>query len=458
MSLEVKAALSGILIVVLLFLSIAFLRGKLDFRDRTYEIRVRVVNAGGMQRGAPVLMAGIKIGEVRWLDLTAHQQAEITLRIDEDRKIPRGSRFVIGTQGLLGDRFIAITPGPADAPPMEPGEIIAGEDPFTVEALFDRVVSVARRAEDLLANLNRLISDPGLAREVSETVRHARDATLVMRRAAENVEHITQTIERSTRVLDRTMAAEVPAIARQLHTMATELAAAAGDVRGLVGDLAAGGQTAQQIRSTVASIERAAQGIEKMVRDLQGVVNEQEVGALRASLAEARSAITEARQAVGEGRAVIGRADAVVQRVQRLIPERLDLPGLTAPVRLEYGLWYDGQRLGQDVTLTLQPEAARSFIFMLREAGGANRVGLQVGSRLDASWSVRYGLIDSHLGVGLDYRASPSMLYMMDLYNINQLTANVYLRYALTPDYGLTLRAVDLLRTTTLGVGLSRRF
>ncbi len=461
MSVETRVGIITVLGVAMLIAGIAFLRGGLEIRDRGYDLYIRTANAGGMTVGAPVQMAGIEIGRVTRLDLTPQREAQITVRIRPGVTIPTGSRFAIATTGLLGDRYVNITPEPVDTPPIEPGTIVNAATPLSIDELFDRVVAVARRAEDALNNVNRLIGDPQLATGLSETVRNAREATAVMRRVSENIERTTRTLDRSM----SSVSADVPQITEQLKVMAADLAETADAARGLVRDVAADGQTARQVRSTVASIDRAAQGIEKMVKDLQGVVNEQQVRQVRQSLDEARAAITEARgtitevrQAVGEGRAVIGRVGTVVDRVQRILPERFELPNLRTALRLEYSLWYDNRGFGHDVTFTVQPDAATSYIFALREIGGGNRIGLQVGSRLADNLRVRYGLIDSFLGVGLDYRASPSLSYALDLYNINQVTLNLYARYAIRPEYGITLRAQSLLNQPTLGAGFFYRF
>jgi phospholipid/cholesterol/gamma-HCH transport system substrate-binding protein len=378
------------------------------------------------------------------------------VRIQPGVTIPVGSRFSIATTGLLGDRYVNITPDPSATTNIVPGAVVTAATPLSIDELFDRVVAVARRAEDALNNVNRLIGDPNLGAGLSETVRNARDTTATMRQVAENVERTTRTLDRSV----STMSAQVPEVAEQLKNMAADLAGTAAEARKLVRDVAADGQTAQQVRSTVASIERAADGIDKMVRDLQGVINEDDIGKVRASLDEARGAITEARRAVEEGRSVIGRAGQVVDRVQKIVPERIELPTLRNAVRLEYSLWYGGSglNLGNDVTFTVLPDAPTSYSFTLREIGGANRFGLQVGTRLADNLRIRYGLINSYLGVGLDYQASPSLGYVLDLYNINQATVDLYARYSIRPQYGITLRGQNLLYSPALGVGFFYRF
>jgi phospholipid/cholesterol/gamma-HCH transport system substrate-binding protein len=471
MSVEARVGILALVATGVLIVSLLFLSGGINLRSRGYLIYVETSNAGGMADGAPVQMSGIDIGSVIRRDLTFDKKARLTLRIRSDVTIPADSRFIIGTQGLLGDRFITIAPGSADAL-IQPGETITSAEPFSIEALAGKVVVLAERAEEALVNINRLVGDPQLTENLRQSSRSAREASVAMQRIAQTVEH-------TTRVLDRSISADVPAIGAQLRAAASELVDAASEARGMVRDVEAGGATAQQIRSTVASMERAASGIEKMVRDLQGVVNEDQLRSIRASLDEVRGALADARSgineargginevrqavsegraAISEGRAVVARMDRVVEKVEKIIPERLELPTLRNVASLEYSAWYDGQRLAQDITLTLLPGQSRNFIFTLREIGSANRVGVQVGQRLDDRFRARFGLINSYLGVGLDYRATQSLTYSMDVYNLNRVTLDAYLRYELGADYGLTLRAQSIFNAGTLGVGFFRRF
>lgn len=451
MSVETKAGIVTLLGIVAFVGSIVLLRGGITIRDHGYALHLVVANAGGLTLGAPVHMAGIEIGRVKRLGLTPDRKAEVVLSVRQGVPVPEGSRFSISSAGLLGDRLVVVVPGPPGAPAMAPGSVVVGTEPLTTDELFERVVSVAKRAEEALSSVNRLISDPDLTEGLRETVRNAREASGSMARAA-------GLVERTTRTLDRAVAGEVPEIAKQLRGMAAELAEAAGEVRMLVKQVAADGRTAEQVRATASSIQKAAKGIEKMVSDLSGVVNEQEVRAVRSSLAEARGTITDARLAVTEARTLVGRADRVVEQVGRVLPERLELPDLRHAYRLEYAFWHDGSRMGHDVSFALLPDAPRTYLFTWREVGGANRVGLQVGSRLDERTLLRYGLIDSHLGVGLDYRASPNISYAADLYNINNISLNLYARYYLQPDYGITLRAQGVFSQPTFGIGMFKRF
>lgn len=69
---------------------------------------------GGLKPRAPVLIAGVKVGEVTNVTAGADLQARVELDLDPQIKIPADSSAAILTEGVLGDRYVAIQPGGAD--------------------------------------------------------------------------------------------------------------------------------------------------------------------------------------------------------------------------------------------------------------------------------------------------------------------------------------------------------
>jgi phospholipid/cholesterol/gamma-HCH transport system substrate-binding protein len=86
-----------------------------------YEITVRFPDASGLLRSSDVLMAGAKIGRVAGGPRLAPEGhgVIVPLRIYDHVKIPVGSRFTVGSSGLLGDRYVAVA-----APPGKPTDFL----------------------------------------------------------------------------------------------------------------------------------------------------------------------------------------------------------------------------------------------------------------------------------------------------------------------------------------------
>lgn len=98
--------------------------------QKTYPIVVEFPNASGLIKDSYVLMSGAHIGKVATTPkLTGSMFAvEVTLNIRENVKLPKKSRFLVGSSGLLGDRFVDVFPPDAFDPEdvVQPGERIQG--------------------------------------------------------------------------------------------------------------------------------------------------------------------------------------------------------------------------------------------------------------------------------------------------------------------------------------------
>jgi phospholipid/cholesterol/gamma-HCH transport system substrate-binding protein len=72
-----------------------------------YDISVQFPDASGLLKGSDVLLAGAKIGRVSGGPklVAGGEGVLVPLRIFDYIKIPTGSKFTVGSSGLLGDRF-----------------------------------------------------------------------------------------------------------------------------------------------------------------------------------------------------------------------------------------------------------------------------------------------------------------------------------------------------------------
>src|SRR5438128_11485814 len=86
--------------------------GRLGEGFRTYyPLTVRFNDASGLLKGSDVLLAGAKIGKVSGGPRMVRegQGVDVPLKIYDYIKVPEGSKFIVGSSGLLGDRFVNVT-------------------------------------------------------------------------------------------------------------------------------------------------------------------------------------------------------------------------------------------------------------------------------------------------------------------------------------------------------------
>ena len=150
----------GILVIVCILVLIGFLykTGSFDFKKEGYEISVLFNVVSGVQKNAPVRLAGVEIGQVKDIKLSYADgtKVAVTLWLEERAKLRKDSKAYITALGLMGEKYIEVSPGSADAPYLEPGEAINGEDPLEFDALARKGENIAEALEETLANINAL--------------------------------------------------------------------------------------------------------------------------------------------------------------------------------------------------------------------------------------------------------------------------------------------------------------
>src|SRR6266436_3393140 len=105
-----------------------------------YHVTAEFDNIGGLKVGAPVTMAGVHIGEVAGIRYDSKEyKAVVTLRIDPQyHQIPEDSFASIQTTGLLGGKYIGLSPGGLDTYLKDGGRIEQTQSAIVLESLVNK--------------------------------------------------------------------------------------------------------------------------------------------------------------------------------------------------------------------------------------------------------------------------------------------------------------------------------
>jgi len=132
--------------MILGFLGFAYVAVKLGDievigQKETYSLEARFESVSGLKPGADIEISGVKIGKVDSikLDYEAYE-AIVLLMIDREVRIQDDSTASVRTAGIIGDRFINITPGGSDVY-LEAGELISDtESAISLEELVSKYI------------------------------------------------------------------------------------------------------------------------------------------------------------------------------------------------------------------------------------------------------------------------------------------------------------------------------
>lgn len=186
---EVRVGVVILIALAVLALAIFNIGKLLNLFAKRYELVTLLPSAAGLPRGAQVTVAGQRVGQVDAIEFIPVGQKRgdknIRLRLgiarDVADQIRANSHATLLSQGLLGDRYVDISPGSPKAPPLHPGDTI----PFVPSPGLDEILVNANQAIDTAmividnlqaithgvrrgeGTLGRIVTDEALYRQAS---------------------------------------------------------------------------------------------------------------------------------------------------------------------------------------------------------------------------------------------------------------------------------------------------
>ena len=106
-----------------------------------YSLSARFTSISGLREGAIIEGAGVRIGTVISIEFDPDSfEALVNLRINEGVPIQEDAIASIRTQGIIGEKYINITPGGFDELLTEGMEIYETQSSISLEELVSRYI------------------------------------------------------------------------------------------------------------------------------------------------------------------------------------------------------------------------------------------------------------------------------------------------------------------------------
>ncbi len=85
--------------------------GKMEFFGHGYQVSANFDNISGLKDGAAVEIAGVEVGRVESIGLTPGDQAKLVMRLKPGIKLYDDAIASVRTKGIIGDKFVKLSPG-----------------------------------------------------------------------------------------------------------------------------------------------------------------------------------------------------------------------------------------------------------------------------------------------------------------------------------------------------------
>ncbi|KYG66621.1 organic solvent ABC transporter substrate-binding protein [Bdellovibrio bacteriovorus] len=159
MKVETKVGLLAF-VSAMMVVFFAYLMGFISPFSNARELNVMYNYAGGIEEGSPVRVMGIKVGKVKSITFDPGYRAEngeevkLRLTITIDKKawtsVRKDSKFFINLAGVIGEKFLEISPGTMEAGELSSGAYVRGEDPPRIDQLISQGYGLAGKLLELV--------------------------------------------------------------------------------------------------------------------------------------------------------------------------------------------------------------------------------------------------------------------------------------------------------------------
>lgn len=147
---------AAVLLVLVIMVGLGQLvSGRIFPRGNTYYVLVQFENGMGLRPGMPLKLAGTDVGWVEKIRLTdeagIQQTTEAKIRVRKKVHLSPDAEFIIGQEGIIGEKYLGVAPGDPRQLQVEEGFIFKGEQEEDITALISKASQVIESVDTLLA-------------------------------------------------------------------------------------------------------------------------------------------------------------------------------------------------------------------------------------------------------------------------------------------------------------------
>lgn len=272
---ELKVGLFTVGAVALLAFGYVYFWDGLRKDESAYHVSLVVPSADGLYAGTPVRIAGVDVGSVEAVEIDGNR-ARLTLGIRTIYPIPVDTVAELASSGVLGDRYVKLDLGMAEARVPDGGRITFGREPGSIDNITRQVEDVSDDVKAITLVIREMMEDERNVDHAEATLANIDALTLELRLIAEQnrqeIGAIVAAIGRVTtnlEALSGEATADVDEELEKLKLATDKLDASLADVNSITGKIDDGEGTigalvndAQTIDAINDTIENANQVVE----------------------------------------------------------------------------------------------------------------------------------------------------------------------------------------------------
>lgn len=193
---EIKVGLLMLVAAVLLGAGIIIASDLKSLFDERRTLTLLFPYADGITKGSPVWYAGFEVGEVTEIRIAekAPDRIAVTVKINPEAQVRKDSRVEIRSLGMMGAKYVEISPGSPDSPELQPGEVLDGQGPASLSQILETGQQVATRLVGLIEEAHGLVREVRTESAIKETLQNGGALLVELRDLARDLKPVIENL------------------------------------------------------------------------------------------------------------------------------------------------------------------------------------------------------------------------------------------------------------------------
>lgn len=240
-----------------------------------FLLRVDFSNVNGLQAGNNVRFNGIDVGTIRDIEFISDSTLRVNMLVKEEVRnfIRKDAIASIGSDGLVGNMLVNISPGTGAYPLVEDGDIVQsftrteandimntlGKTNENIALISHNLLQITEQIKNGQGTLSMLLQDASLAEDLKATAGQLRQTTTYLQSSSQTIQQLSKDISRGEGIIGQLAkdTAFLDEVGASLQTLDTLLLNGIGNV---LSELEASGR---QINQASKNLEEISRGLQK---------------------------------------------------------------------------------------------------------------------------------------------------------------------------------------------------
>lgn len=428
---ETKVGLFSLTALIALFAIFFWLTGSKLFQNG-YELEAIFERIEDLRPGAPVKLQGVDVGRISRVYFENYKVI-VVMRIRSKFDIPRNTKAVIASAGVVGDKYlelILLKPGE----PVSPGNRIQGQSPYTMDQLYESAYEVIASVKEIADSVKLLTNE--------QSINYLNNSIARIDRITANLDQLTG-------------GPEIRQLIQNLTLTTSELAQAGNSVNSFLTQIGANGNTAADLQQTLANIEKSTANLDQFTAMM--AQNSPEVELLMKDARQTLQNINQAVETINQALEGITSDEAdpsqTEQKIKSAIQAASKISDYAAAledfkVTNNVGAGHrDETGLTVNYRLDINLNKKEKLLLGVEDIGAENLTSVQWGVKSPNTIG-RFGLYRNEVGLGFDYLPTSNFNLGVDLWDIESTNIQLSSAYHLNEDWSVKFSAAKNLDTT----------